>query len=220
MEKVFCINRKNLESVMGSPLPQGTFSKPDIETVMCLGHEFIPKQTAENDDSQKQIIPYQLFSFDNKFFVYKRGKKIGESRLAERYSIGIGGHINSDDFNGIIYDKDTNNQNFIDFYKKALLREREEELHNLPAGKEYFLGWINDDTEPVGRVHLGAIHLTVFDNSEEIKIKEKESLHFVGWWDIGKILENSSNFETWSVLSAKHLAGLNTQEYLPFNLNP
>jgi predicted NUDIX family phosphoesterase len=184
MGKVFCINRKNLESVMGSPLPQGTFSHPDIETIMSLDYDFIPKKNAENDDSWKQIIPYQLFSYKNQIFVYKRGKKTGESRLVERYSIGIGGHINSDDFN-----------------------------------KEYFLGWINDDTEPVGRVHLGAIHLTVFENMDAIKIKEEEILHFIGRWDIAKILENYSNFETWSALSARHLGGLSIQEYLPFNLD-
>lgn len=206
---------------MGSPLPQGTFSQPCIKTVMCLSHDFIPKQKAENDDNWKQIIPYQLFSYNNQFFIYRRGKKIGESRLAEKYSIGIGGHINSDDLNGFIEKKgNIDNQDFIKFYKKALLREREEELHRLPSGKEYFLGWINDDTEPVGRVHLGAIHLTIFDNSEYIKIKEEESLLFVGWWEIEKILENSSNFETWSVLSAKHVANLNTQEYMPFDLAP
>jgi len=200
---------------MGSPLPHGTFSHPDIQTIMSLSYDFIPKKEAENDDSWKQIIPYQLFSYKNHVFVYKRGKKIGESRLAEKCSIGIGGHINSDDFNS---DEFYKNQNFINFYKKALIREREEELHSFSSGKEYFLGWINDDTEPVGRVHLGAIHLTVFEKPEDIRIKEEESLNFVGWWDVKKILENSSDFETWSVLSAGHIASLNIQEYLPFNL--
>ena len=60
---------------------------------------FIHRELAEDDPTHKQIIPYAIFKHGDKFLKYLRGKKSGEQRLASKSSIGIGGHINQDDFN-------------------------------------------------------------------------------------------------------------------------
>ena len=46
----------------------------------------------ENNPSYKQIIPYMLFSYENKFFAYKYLANAGEQRLVNNnYQLGVGG---------------------------------------------------------------------------------------------------------------------------------
>ena len=45
----------------------------------------------------------------------------------------------------------------------ALLRELEEEVEIQSPGRISRLGLINDDSNPVGRVHLGVVHLYDLD---------------------------------------------------------
>ena len=112
---------------------------------------FIHRELAEDDPTHKQIIPYAIFKHGDKFLKYLRGKKSGEQRLASKSSIGIGGHINQDDFNSSSLEKDT--------YLTGIEREINEELiincdyNNLP------IALINDDSNDVGQVHLGVVHL-------------------------------------------------------------
>src|SRR5438309_4405976 len=61
-----------------------------------------PRSTMEQDASFKQLIPYVIFRHRDaagrtQLFQYTRGKGQGESRLHAKRSIGIGGHISSDD---------------------------------------------------------------------------------------------------------------------------
>ena len=81
---------------------------------------FIHRELAEDDPTHKQIIPYAIFKHGDKFLKYLRGKKSGEQRLASKSSIGIGGHINQDDFNSSSLEKDT--------YLTGIEREINEEL--------------------------------------------------------------------------------------------
>src|SRR5688572_7991316 len=70
-----------------------------------LRPEFIsyrPRSEMEADPSFKQLIPYVIFRHRDasgavSLFQYTRGKGQGESRLHAKRSIGIGGHISTDD---------------------------------------------------------------------------------------------------------------------------
>ena len=132
---------------------------------------FIHRELAEDDPTHKQIIPYAIFKHGDKFLRYLRGKKSGEQRLASKSSIGIGGHINQDDFNSSSLEKDT--------YLTGIEREINEELiincdyNNLP------IALINDHSNDVGQVHLGVVHL--FDlESDQVEAGEAniENLEF------------------------------------------
>ena len=61
--------------------------------------EFKRRGDMENDTSFQQIIPYVLFKYQEKYFLYKYLKKAGEQRLKNDCIIGVGGHINKDDVN-------------------------------------------------------------------------------------------------------------------------
>ena len=156
---------------------------------------FIHRELAEDDPTHKQIIPYAIFKHGDKFLRYLRGKKSGEQRLASKSSIGIGGHINQDDFNSSSLEKDT--------YLTGIEREINEELiincdyNNLP------IALINDDSNDVGQVHLGVVHL--FDlESDQVEAGEAniENLEFLNSDDL---LREKDNLESWSQICVDHL---------------
>lgn len=156
---------------------------------------FIHRELAEDDPTHKQIIPYAIFKHGDKFLKYLRGKKSGEQRLASKSSIGIGGHINQDDFNSSSLEKDT--------YLTGIEREINEELiincdyNNLP------IALINDDSNDVGQVHLGVVHL--FDlESDQVEAGEAniENLEFLSFEDL---LKEKDTLESWSQICVDHL---------------
>ena len=107
-----------------------------------------PRSEMEEDPSFKQLIPYVVFQFENQLFQYTRGKSQGEQRLHAHRSIGVGGHISSDDRN--LFDPS---------YEEAMHREVAEEVHLEIGYEQQIVGLINDDETPVGQVHLGIVHL-------------------------------------------------------------
>ena len=201
-EEVFCLGRGDLEQLFGGALPQGAFIGPDPRRVLALPQAFIRRGEAEDNPAFKQLIPYQLFCFQERFFVYRRGGGVGEGRLAGRLSVGIGGHINREDAGGAHLSAAA--------YQAALMRERVEELVNVEGVVDRFVGWINDDASAVGRVHLGAVHLGVMPGVEACRALgirgEGEDIHPLGWWSMTEILAQGERFEQWALLAVELVA--------------
>ena len=152
---------------------QGTTSDSEryLETILNKeNNRFQLRYLAEEDDSLKQIIPYVLFYHQGALFSYVRGKQAGENRLIGNRSVGIGGHINPVDemlFAGtkVATDRQT--------YIEAVQREIEEEvLVDEPLSPE-IIGLINDDSNPVGRVHFGIVHVCRL-SGETVRKKEQQ----------------------------------------------
>jgi predicted NUDIX family phosphoesterase len=150
----------------------------DFENIIKKHSRFIlrkttsPKQPlpAEQDESMKQIIPYVVFKYNDNYFVYKRLPRSEEERLREKYSMGIGGHINPvDDNSG-------------DILQEGMKREFEEEVDYPYSYKSRIIGFINDDEDSVGRVHFGVVFL-VEGSNDRIDVKEKDKLE-------GKMMTN------------------------------
>lgn len=120
---------------------------------------YIPRSHAETNEAYKQIIPYMIFKFENKIFVMQRKSTASEQRLANKYSLGIGGHIRQED----IVDND--------IFQWAR-REFQEEVSYSGTLKISKIGVLNDDSSAVGKVHLGMI-LLLEGNSDQIKIKSE-----------------------------------------------
>ena len=156
---------------------------------------FIHRELAEDDPTHKQIIPYAIFKHGDKFLRYLRGKKSGEQRLASKSSIGIGGHINQDDFDSSSLEKDT--------YLTGIEREINEELiincdyNNLP------IALINDDSNDVGKVHIGVVHLFDLENDQVVAGEANiENLEFL---TSEELLRDKDNLESWSQICVDHL---------------
>lgn len=148
---------------------------------------FIDRPTAELDERYRQIIPYVVVRRGSQLLAYRRSKRVGESRLAGKRSIGIGGHINPCDGEW----KDQSR------YNAGLMRELQEEL-DLPEVRGWAIGgpkwFINDESNPVGRVHLGVVHELLL-MSGEIGLRD-EALVEPEWID--PLTEPMDGFESWS----------------------
>ena len=128
-------------------------------------HQFKKREDVENDPSFQQIIPYIVFNFKDKYFIYKYLESAGEKRLIDSYQLGIGGHINPVDV-----------ENGQDTLEAGMMREWSEEVDfkgNLLEKK--LVGILNNDSRPVEAVHLGLVYNFTGD-SPEISIKETDKM--------------------------------------------
>jgi len=150
-----------------------------------------PRSEMEADPSFKQLIPYVIFtarSDDGRLLVfqYTRGKGQGESRLHSKRSVGVGGHISIDDR--------TSDEAVP--YAEGMRRELDEEIAIRSSYTERCVGLINDDESPVGRVHLGVVHLFELERPA-IEPREADILD-AGFVPVQELLEDLTRFETWS----------------------
>ena len=155
-----------------------------------------PRPEMEEDPSFKQLIPYVLFEYTDAegvqhLFQYTRGKGQGEKRLHSKRSIGIGGHISSDD-------ADSDN-----VYREGMWRELQEEVKIETAYEETCVGLINDDETEVGTVHLGVVHL--FKVVEPEIYPNETEIAEAGFRPVTELLEELEQFETWSSITLKAL---------------
>jgi predicted NUDIX family phosphoesterase len=148
---------------------------------------FRPRSEVEDDPSLKQIIPYVIFRCDDEVFCYTRGTSQGEKRLHRLRSLGVGGHVAEADADG---------RATLEAYEMALLRELDEEVALGSDGVVKRVGLINDDSTPVGRVHLGVVHMYELE-MPEVQPRE-EGLAEPGFVPIADLTGLRDQFETWS----------------------
>ncbi len=159
-------------------------------------HFFMDRALAEEDPGHKQLIPYCVFRCGDRVLHYTRGKSGGESRLHAKISVGVGGHVNPVDTGG--------GRTGPDAYHAAVTREIEEEL-DLPEAHEHrIIGLLNDDSNPVGQVHLGIVHLVDL-KSDAVSSREDAlaDLAFSSLADLNGPLFD--RLETWSQFCIRHL---------------
>lgn len=114
--------------------------------------EYIQRSLAEENQNYKQIIPYLIFKFTNTYFVMQRKITASEQRLAGKLSLGIGGHMRKEDMEG---------KTIFEWAQ----REFHEEVSYSGNLKIRTLGILNDDSNDVGKVHLGIVLLVEGDNN-------------------------------------------------------
>lgn len=134
----------------------------DFEKYLCIINEkkeFLPRSIMEADPTYKQIIPYLIFTYDNKYFLMQRRSNASESRLRNKLTLGIGGHIRQEDMR--------TNSLFA-----WSLREFHEEVNYKGNVNVKPLGILNDDSNDVGKVHIGFVLLLQGD-SPDIAIKSE-----------------------------------------------
>jgi len=136
----------------------------ELLTRVRASYRFRPRREVEEDPSEPQIIPYVVFRHDDRYFLTHRLRRSSERRLRHLYSLGVGWHINPEDVAGAA-----------DPIEAGLRREWQEEVVYEGHFSTRLLGAINDQTTPVGRVHVGLIFLVEGDRPE-ISIREVDKL--------------------------------------------
>jgi predicted NUDIX family phosphoesterase len=155
-------------------------------------YQFRPRSEVETDPAFKQLIPYVVLRCGADVFHYRRGSSGTEARLRALRSVGIGGHISEDDAAG-----------GADAYITGMRREVSEEVALDCGWTEHFLGFINDDSTPVGSVHLGVVHLFEL-NAARVRSRET-ALADAGFAPVADLAARAEEFETWSQFVLREL---------------
>jgi len=184
VEEILVVPREHL---MNTPVHGFARGPADYVTRIDRHASFRPRGQVEEDPSFKQIIPYLIVRHTDRLFLVQRSAAGNEARLRGLFSIGVGGHINRSDVVGAS-----------DLVAAGLRRELDEELVIHGAWRARLVGVLNDETNAVGRVHFGLVHVVDVE-SPDVAVRESDTLtgRMASREDI---LAVRDQMETWSRL--------------------
>ena len=188
-EKILVIPKDKLfsDTPFSGLQPLDTFDKH--QELIQTNQEFLWRSEMEQDTNYKQIIPYLIFSHDNKLFIMQRRGDASEARLQNKYTLGIGGHIRQEDIAG---------KNIFDWAQ----REFHEEVNYQGALTIKPIGLINDESNLVGQVHLGCAFLLTGDSGDITIKSELKDGNLRSFEECEKLYDN---METWSQIVFNYL---------------
>lgn len=171
---------------VGQGFSAGTFRLDE----MLVHAELRPRHEVENDPAWKHFASYTVVCAGGRVLSYQRTTAGGESRLHGLRSIGIGGHVNTED--GAVSER---------WDKTALDRAAVRELHEeIVVPGEYrmdFVGLINDDSNPVGRVHAGLVYRCALTTADQSAARET-ALTDCRMLTRRELVDGRDLYETWS----------------------
>ena len=156
---------------------------------------FRSRSELEEDPAFKQIIPYAMITNNESLYLFKRLPGQTETRLHQKFSIGVGGHMGP----GRI--KELNEQYIIDELKRELFEEVSL-TDTCILEKIIFAGFINDDSIEVGRVHIGLL-FNIEVSNKGIAINETDKMT-ASWIEKADIPNYYARLETWSRIAIDH----------------
>jgi predicted NUDIX family phosphoesterase len=161
-----------------------------LRRAVAVEGQYLDRPIAEHDPGFKQLIPYVVVRDGERVFLMERTDAGGDPRLHGKASIGVGGHLNPVDDGE-------------EPLMAGLRREWDEELVAEWVPDFRLVGLLNDDSNPVGAVHLGVV-FTVEADGRAITVREREKLSgaFVA---PGRVRAAWTRLETWSQLVAEAL---------------
>jgi predicted NUDIX family phosphoesterase len=180
-EQVYVVPRA---AVMGRPGWHGLRTEAVasfLDVINRLG-DYRPRPEMERDPEWKQVIPYLVLRDGDRYFLMRRTRAGGDARLHDRYSIGVGGHLNPGD-GGL---------------DRGLVREWQEELVADFVPRFELVGLLNDDTTDVGRVHLGVVYVADAAG-RPVAVRETHKLSGA-FAPVHEVAAVEDRLETWSQL--------------------
>ena len=156
----------------------------------------------ENNNLLQQIIPYVWIvnPIERKVFAYRRasGKQnYREIRLMNKVSCGVGGHIDREDLVKVE-----------DVIIRAMMRELQEEVVMSNYPKPKIVGYLNDDSDSVGRVHFGIV--AVVEVNGDVKKGDDEMVEgkFYSIDELERLFSDSNvEVESWTRISWPFVKG-------------
>lgn len=161
------------------------------------------REHLEQDPNYRQVIPYVMLAVrdkDNKalFVPYARTKQSGEERLRGNVSLGFGGHI---DLADVIHEDSV--INLVQTIGGAVTRELQEEVSFSHASTDsadmpmFDGGVLIDDSNEVGKVHLGVI-LTCILPEGTVVTSNEEALEILPAMSAKQLLSSGLPLENWT----------------------
>lgn len=151
--------------------------------------EFMPRHLVEEDVTYKQIIPYLVFRYGERYFLMQRQAQASETRLQNKYTLGIGGHIREEDIQ---------HNNIFSWAH----REFHEEVKYTDAMGFRPVGILNDDSNPVGQAHLGIVIL-IQGQTPDIQVKSE--LKSGKLYNVRELELYQERMESWSQILLAHI---------------
>lgn len=217
MEFVLVVPRREL---FADCFPQGFVpfeNASEVEAFRTLVRErgfFIERARAETDPDLKQIIPYTMVvracaeERTNEVLLLRRLARGGEARLHDKLSIGVGGHINP-------IDAGTNALERASVLAACTRRELDEELVLFGEPVLDEVGLLNDDSNPVGAVHLGLVQVARVSGDVEVREKDVLEGDFASPARLAELQSAGANYETWSARLVEKLPDLVQEKGAP-----
>jgi predicted NUDIX family phosphoesterase len=153
---------------------------------------FRKRSELEEDPSFKQIIPYAMISNKESFYLFKRTSGQTEKRLQHKLHLGAGGHVNPGRSN------ETDAQYLVHELKRELFEEVKFST-GCVIEDIAFIGFINDDSIPVGRAHIGLLY-DIRVSSQDIFIHETDKMT-AEWIEKKDLAEYYEEMETWTKIA-------------------
>lgn len=210
VERVLVVHRS---AFFGGAWPQGFVASDADEGETLLQRFwqegfFVDRPTAEANPDWKQPIPYCAILRGDEVYCVERTSRQSEDRLHGLLSIGLGGHVNPEDDGQALGARPASGHRF----RQALHRELEEELA-MPwphCSQPRFLGILNDDSNPVGRVHMGLVFCVEVAPADvdpqgalpEVSVRETRKMRggFTRLAALDPLWQDPARFESWSRL--------------------
>jgi predicted NUDIX family phosphoesterase len=167
----------------------GLFHDENLLPVALAHMEFRPRSEMEINPVYKQFIPYCLLRHGSGLICYRRSSGASETRLHGLYSLGWGGHVNDHDQVLPLWNDAIITQTFY--------RELKEEIDVKINKSPTLIGFINDDTTDVGKVHLGIVFEYWLDHPEFHR-RNKQGQEKVAFLELDEIVKSKSSYESWS----------------------
>jgi predicted NUDIX family phosphoesterase len=164
-----------------------------LEDAVRRHGRYVERPFAEESPHLKQLIPYVVVTDGDRVFLMERTDAGGDARLHRKASIGVGGHLNPVDHG-------------LDPWDAGLRREWAEELVADREPDFRLVGLLNDDSNPVGSVHLGVV-FEVDAGGRQVAVREHDKLtgRMASADDVRAAWDR---LETWSQLVAAELLGI------------
>jgi predicted NUDIX family phosphoesterase len=201
-EQILCFKREILRA---RPNLEKTFYDASLWHQILAHLESRPRSVVEHDYNYKQLVVYILLNHAQVFLSYQRTPKTDEARLKERYSIGVGGHVNIQDASQLsLFGADDARWN--DFLLEAVWREVNEEVQIrgtiLQAPK--LICFINDDSNDVGQVHFGVVWLVKL-TEPNVTTRGERGIGKLSFRDLPALSSMRDRLESWSQLLVDYL---------------
>jgi len=156
---------------------------------------FRKRSELEEDPSFKQIIPYAVISNKESFYLFTRTSGQTEKRLHNKLHLGAGGHMNPGS------SKEPGEQYLINELKREFFEEVKL-LNGCLIEDIEFIGFINDDSISVGRVHIGLLY-DIHVSNKNVVINETDKMS-ANWIDKTDLVEYYEEMETWTKIAVDY----------------
>mgnify|MGYP003108840187 CR=1 FL=1 len=208
-EKILVAKRDSVVNhipvILNAAQTMDTDSNP-TKVLTDIDFQWMVRKDAEVDPDYKQIIPYIVVvkhtDEGRKFLTYSREKGSGEERLLGSRSLGFGGHIDIDQEINTRLDK----QGMLNAFNLLCLsadRELNEEigLSDGDYAMKSLIGFVNNDGDDVGSVHLGVVMqcMVMSDWNPE---QREDGVADLRWQSLEEIQATVESYEVWSQLIA------------------